>query len=287
MIVAAAIAAGFAAVLLWHEHLPAVVVVAQPGPAVGVVRVAAARGHPRPPDAVAGRQHRPRQRARSGLVVRFSDYRRTHLAHHATPDLTDPEVDPESFYVTAERWARTGPLGRALLVACSTLAGRLVLGPLVVSVRHRPARRPGLPHAGGAVRVLGHLGAVVVVLVVVRAAGIAPWLYVLGAGWGGLAVALLRSFPEHRAVADRDAVGRRAHERRRSPAVPQQQPPPHPPRPPGLPWFGLPAVHEAIDGDDAARAGAGLYRGYGEVVRRYLLPPARRLVFNGAMEPTR
>ena len=47
---------------------------------------------------------------------------------------------------------------------------------------------------------------------------------------------------------------------------------------PWVPWFELPAAHSALDGDRAAAAGAGLYRGYGEVVRRYLVVPFDRPV---------
>ena len=134
MIVAATIAAGFTAVLLWHEHLPA----RRRVRALALLSAGTARCSTRSSTATPRRGRRVNTALASvplGLVVRFDDYRRTHLAHHATPDLTDPAVDPESFYVTAERWGRTGPLGRALLLACSTLAGRLVLGPLVVSAR--------------------------------------------------------------------------------------------------------------------------------------------------------
>ena len=37
--------------------------------------------------------------------------------------------DPESFYLTAKQWQRTGRLGRGLLIANNTLLGRLTLDP--------------------------------------------------------------------------------------------------------------------------------------------------------------
>ena len=42
---------------------------------------------------------------------------------------------------------------------------------------------------------------------------------------------------------------------------------------PGAPWYDLPRLHAELGSDDVARAGAGLYAGYGEVARRYLLRP--------------
>ena len=96
--------------------------------------------------------------------------------------------------------------------------------------------------------------------------------------WGGAALSLLRSFAEHRPPDELgdgtpSAVVRagwffsllylnnnlhHTHHAR-----------------PGLAWFELPAAHASIDGDRAAAAGAGLYHGYGDVARRFLLHPLR------------
>ena len=112
------------------------------------------------------------------------------------------------------------------------------------------------------------------VLLVVHAAGMAPWIYVVGVAWVGAALSLLRSFAEHRRPDETDddhsrsAVVRagwffsllylnnnlhHTHHAR-----------------PGLPWFALPAAHEALGADQVAAAGAGLYVGYRDVARRYL-----------------
>jgi fatty acid desaturase len=42
---------------------------------------------------------------------------------------------------------------------------------------------------------------------------------------------------------------------------------------PTVPWYELRALHERTDGDSSAEAGAGLYRGYREIVRRYAVRP--------------
>ncbi|MFQ5760261.1 MAG: fatty acid desaturase, partial [Acidiferrobacterales bacterium] len=40
------------------------------------------------------------------LWMPYRVYRVAHLQHHATPSLTDPIDDPESYYLTPEEWAR-------------------------------------------------------------------------------------------------------------------------------------------------------------------------------------
>jgi fatty acid desaturase len=107
---------------------------------------------------------------------------------------------------------------------------------------------------------------------------------------------MLRSFPEHRAVGHgtrsavvrTNVVGRllflnnNLHHTHHT----------HP----GVAWYDLPAAHEALGGDDVARAGAGWYRGYLAVARRHLFQPLDDLVqpawtppvvtaLNGGVEP--
>ena len=45
-------------------------------------------------------------------------------------------------------------------------------------------------------------------------------------------------------------------------------------------------MHARLDGDRVAAAGAGLYRGYGEIARRYLFRPFDELVAPPAGEAT-
>jgi fatty acid desaturase len=63
------------------------------------------------------------------LWMPYRSYRTLHLTHHRNDHLTDPLEDPESYYVTATRWARMGPIRRTLLRANNSLLGRLVIGP--------------------------------------------------------------------------------------------------------------------------------------------------------------
>ena len=89
-------------------------------------------------------------------------------------------------------------------------------------------------------------------LAVVRASGMAWWVFAAGVGWGGGALTMLRSFAEHRYArgATRTAVVRAGwffsllylnnnlhhthHER------------------PAVAWFKLPALHNRLDSDRIA-----------------------------------
>jgi fatty acid desaturase len=262
--VAVVIAAGFAAVLAAHESLPTVVVVALLavlGAWYNSLQHEVIHGHPTPWRSV----NTAMATVPLGLVVPFAVYRDTHLAHHRADPLTSPDIDPESFYVSVETWRRCGPVRRATLLAMRTLAGRLVLGPLVAATRWW--RSMSVPRA------VAHLAGVALVLAVVTASGLPLWVYVVGVAWCGGALSLLRSFVEHRLpeAGTRSAVVHagwffsllflnnnlhHTHHAR-----------------PGVPWFELPGLNTRLDADQLAAAGAGLYTGYGEIARRYLFRP--------------
>ena len=256
LIVAAMIAAGFAAVLLGHRHLPLaveVVVLALLGAWYNSLQHEVIHGHPTPWPPV----NTAMVSAPLGLLVPFAVYRDTHLAHHRSPAITDPDHDPESFHVTPQTWARCGPVRRAGLRTLRTLAGRMVLGPPIVAVRTGWRGVVTMRTPAGVVRALTHVGAVVAVLAVVHACGLPIWVYVLGVAWGGGALSLLRSFAEHRVPEDgtRSAVVRagrlmsllylnnnlhHTHHAR-----------------PGVPWFALPACTPSSTGTASPRPEPG------------------------------
>ena len=69
------------------------------------------------------------------LWLPFEVYRRSHLAHHATEDLTDPSQDPESRYLPAG--AGLAYRMRQVLAHLQTsLLGRLAFGPPVEITTH-------------------------------------------------------------------------------------------------------------------------------------------------------
>lgn len=134
------------------------------------------------------------------LVYPYRRYRATHMAHHHDPRLTDPFDDPESYY--RPHWqvaAMPRPL-RVLLVANTTMLGRLILGPWIAAwgffaseARLIRAKSPGVRRAWAL-----HLPGVAVVLAAVWAMGIPLWVYVLGVVWPSLSLIAIRTYAEHR-----------------------------------------------------------------------------------------
>jgi fatty acid desaturase len=220
------------------------------------------------------------------LWVPYGDYADSHLAHHRDQRLTDPFDDPESFYVSRERWQRATPVGRALLRANRTLAGRMLLGPLLAAASFWRGELPALRHDGRRRRHLAHhVVGVAVVLGWAARCGVSLWLYVLGAFYLARALGMVRSFCEHRWVpepATRSAMVRagrfwsllflnnnlhHTHHAR-----------------PGAPWYRLPILADALGSHEAAAAGAGCYDSYLDVARRYLVHPFCQVVHPPAVE---
>jgi fatty acid desaturase len=208
-----------------------------------------------------------------GLLVPFCRYRSTHLDHHRNELLTDPVVDPESFYVTPVEWATAGKRRRVIMQCTRTMLGRMALGPVVFTARFiarelSSARRDG--HVAAWVK---HLVGSALVLTVVRSFGMPLWVYALGFVYGGSSITLLRSFVEHRAVSEgpRSAMvltnpimsllflNNNLHFVHHAA--------------PGAPWFTLPAIGRDMDAIALARPGAGVYNGYRDVVRQYAFRP--------------
>ena len=208
------------------------------------------------------------------LWLPFGRYKALHIQHHLS-DLTDPEDDPESFYVPPPSWHRASPWRRRYYLLLRTAPGRLTLGVPRGIVRFwwREVRLLG----GGGIVVPWalHLAASAVLgWWLFGVVGFNPLVYVAGFCLGGASCTQLRSFVEHAAVAE----GTRSAVVKASPplallylnnnlhhthhAVPQ------------LAWYKLPALHREMGSDAEADRGAGLYSGgYLEVVRTYFFTP--------------
>ena len=212
-----------------------------------------------------------------GLWLPFEVYRITHLQHHNDNRLTDPLEDPESWYFTPAQWRLMGPLGRGLAHAQSTLLGRLLLGPALAIARLWAGElvriaRGDFKRGGVAVR---HL--IQVALVIGWVVGVCHMplaLYFWGFCYTGTALALIRSYAEHRAeteVERRTAIVEASwllgplflfnnlhvvHHLR-----------------PNLAWWRIPRWYRLNREAVLMRNGGLVYRSYFDVARRYLLTP--------------
>ena len=222
-----------------------------------------------------------------GLYLPYDRFAATHLAHHDTPDLTEPLADPESYYVRPEDWQRFGPVRRGILQVNRCLAGRMLIAPLFFTLglmRHdlrliargdRPILRAWLLH----------LATVPVVLVlVIHVGGIPFWLYAL-ACYAALSVLSIRTFLEHRAggpIAERSVIIERGgvlgflflnnHLHALHHAQPE------------VPWYRLPALYRCESDRILRRNGGYAYPDYSAVIRRYLLAPKEPAVHPAALQ---
>lgn len=208
------------------------------------------------------------------LWLPFGLFRREHLRHHANEALTDPFDDPESFYVVEGDWRGMNPVRRALLCLNNTLAGRMIIGPLLVIAGvswrqawligrgNREAMRDWLFHLPGLVLILGWL---------VFVAEMPVWLYVLCFSYPGTALLLLRSFIEHRpdprqarrtVIVEAGPLLSLLFLNNNLHALHHSQP--------ALPWYRLPAVYRGQRARVLEENGGFRFTGYGEIARRFL-----------------
>ncbi len=209
----------------------------------------------------------------TSIFVPYLRFKDTHLQHHNDPALTDPYDDPESNFCDPAVWARLPGVARLILRVNNTLAGRVVIGPLVgtaiflaqdLHLAVRGDRRVILAwmlHMPGLVLVLGWL------LIL----GTMPlWAYLI-AVYIGTALLKIRTYLEHR-----------AHEAARARTVIIESRGPfsllflnnnfhvvhhmHP----AVAWYKLPAMYAARKDHYRRRNEAYVYRSYTEIFRRYL-----------------
>ncbi|MFN8020188.1 MAG: fatty acid desaturase [Acidimicrobiales bacterium] len=274
IVVVVVVWAAHLALLAWHRSLPApvfVVLLAVLGGWYMSVQHETLHGHPTPWPAV----NTALAWVPLSLWLPFRVYRDSHLLHHEA-ELTMPGIDPESFYVSADDWAEAGPLRRVVLRINRTFLGRLVVGPwlgipatVVSGLRQartdRTLRRTWLVHVPTAT---------VVGWIVFGVFGVPVWQYLVGYVWGGVAVAYIRSFAEHLPVpepATRCAMVRsnpvmsllfmnvNLHYTHHTL--------------PGVAWYRLPALSRELGAEAIAAEGAGAYRGYWQIFRRYAVRP--------------
>ena len=204
-------------------------------------------------------------------------YRRTHLTHHRDQRLTCPIDDPESYYVTPQAWQVMGPAGRAVRWMLNTLAGRLLLGPIVTTMwlyGGEIRRLVGGDTSNLAGWLLHALSCALVLVWVMAICGIPLWAYLVLFAYPGVALALLRSYAEHRPaenVAHRSVINEAEWPfallflNNNLHAVHHREP--------GRPWYEIPACFRATRDEVLAENGGFVQAGYRELARRSLFRP--------------
>ena len=270
----AAVYGAFGAVSWYHAELPGLVLVLAGGFITafhGSLQHEALHGHP------------TRSRWLNELLVfptpwlwiPYRVYRRSHLLHHRDKHITDPIEDPESFYVSAQRWGSIGRPTRALLRANNTLLGRLTIGPPLAVARllhSEPKRALAGDHSVYVDWGWHALSCALILTWVLGVCGMSFWTYVLAFAYPGLSLALLRSFAEHRAaekpsqrtvIVEAGPVLSLLFLNNNLHAVHHAEP--------GTPWYALPARWRADRERTLAENGGYYLAGYGEIAWRWLL----------------
>ena len=127
-------------------------------------------------------------------------YLENHLNHHRN-ELTNPELDPESFYIKQEVWQTFGRWRQRLCLFNNTFIGRMLVGPwLTVGQQYRKEfgrlRCGDYRHAAVLFR---HLISVTLVLYwLIGVCQMPFWVYLLAFAWPGTSMMMIRSFLEHR-----------------------------------------------------------------------------------------
>lgn len=206
------------------------------------------------------------------LFIPYLRFRDTHIAHHNDETLTDPYDDPESNFMDPEVWHRLPAWVRALLTFNNTLAGRMLVGPVIAQVMFMGSDLRAI--LGGDRRVLAgwllHVPAVLVIVWWAAHVGTMPgWTYVLSA-YLALSILKIRTYLEHQA--HDDALGRTVVIEKRCPIAflflfNSLHIVHH--RHPDVPWHRLPALYDR-DRETYRRLNHGyVYSSYAEVFRRH------------------
>ncbi|MDR3516686.1 MAG: fatty acid desaturase [Azospirillaceae bacterium] len=210
------------------------------------------------------------------LWLPYPCYRDSHRIHHREHFLTVPGHDPESGYRAPGAWAATPSAWRFVLRLYNTLLGRVTIGPAFgIACFLRAEGRLVVTGVGGRRRLWAmHAVAATAVILWLCAMGVPLADYLILVVYPGYALALIRSFAEHRAVPE---PGKRT-------AIVESAPVfgllflynnlhvvHH--RWPGLPWYRIPHRYRMHRAALIAGNGGLVYQGYGDVARRFLLTP--------------
>jgi fatty acid desaturase len=131
-------------------------------------------------------------------------YRDSHLAHHRNHTLTEPDEDPETYYLSAARWAKLPRWQQQLIHLRNTFLGRLLLGPLLDVAATFGGMWQALRRGDRPAIAMWLLHGTLLALLFFWMArqGFSPLWYLLAVSYPALALTKVRSFYEHRAADD-------------------------------------------------------------------------------------
>lgn len=135
------------------------------------------------------------------FAIPYMRFRDTHLAHHIDSRLTDPYDDPESCYFDPKVWENLSKPMQLLLRINNTLAGRVLIGPVIGQISFMQADWRLIKAGDRRVLIswLWHLPAAALPLWWIIAVSDMPVWAFLSAVYVGLSVLKIRTFLEHRA----------------------------------------------------------------------------------------
>lgn len=206
------------------------------------------------------------------LFIPYQRFRDTHLAHHRDSLLTDPYDDPESNYFDPEVWAKLPAAFRLILRFNNTMAGRLLVGPVLSQIDFM--RSDWLEIRNGNRFVLAgwlwHFLALLPVLIWMFYLGTMPVWALLLSAYMALSILKIRTFLEHQA---------NEHASHRTVVIEDRGPMAlmflnnnlhivhhmHP----KAPWYILPDLYFSNRERYLKRNGGYCYRSYAEVFARY------------------
>ena len=212
-----------------------------------------------------------------GIWFPFELYRRSHSQHHRNSYLTYPGEDTESYYHEEEDWEDYGSLSRWLLIVNQTFLGRLFIGPFL-RTPHFLIKEIGKIVSGNpadlGIWIRHIIGVALILLFVAKVFDMSALQYLAEFVYPGLVLGMMRSFTEHRwgeqpsertAVVESNWVFGLLFLWNNLHVVHHVFP--------TLPWWQVPRVWRQHREHIEAHNGGFVFRGYGEIARRWLVTP--------------
>jgi fatty acid desaturase len=140
------------------------------------------------------------------LIFPYPVFKSSHLTHHTNSNLTIPGVDPESFFQNPTHWQNKPAISRWFAWIYMTLAGRLLLNPVVSSVSMIRLATQQLKSGTAAERLTWplHIAGCTLVLMITHHVYQIPIVAYLLCAYFAQSLISLRAFFEHRTALNPD-----------------------------------------------------------------------------------